>query len=71
MTDEDRGVVPTKRMTVTRLGHKVDELHESVDEVSNDLAEIKMVLKSLLEITLNMNPQEKPPDPTDDGRMFG
>ena len=71
MTDEDRVVVPTKRMTVTRLGQKVDELHESVDEVSNDLAEIKMVLKSLLEITLNMNPQEKPPDPTDDGRMFG
>ncbi len=71
MTDEDRTVVPQKRMTVTRLGHKVDELHESVDEVSNDLAEIKMVLKSLLEITLNMNPQDKPPAPDDDGRMFG
>jgi len=71
MTDEDRTVVPQKRMTVTRLGHKVDELHESVDEVSNDLAEIKMVLKSLLEISLGMNPQEKPADPTDDGRMFG
>ncbi|MHA1287614.1 MAG: hypothetical protein ACTSPB_09450 [Candidatus Thorarchaeota archaeon] len=58
-------------MTVTRLGHKVDELHESVDEVSNDLAEIKMVLKSLLEITLNMNPQEKPPADSADERMYG
>jgi uncharacterized coiled-coil DUF342 family protein len=71
MTDEDRTVVPQKRMTVTRLGHKVDELHESVDEVSNDLAEIKMVLKSLLEISLGMNSQEKPADPADDGKMFG
>ena len=71
MTDEDRTVVPQKRMTVTRLGHKVDELHESVDEVSNDLAEIKMVLKSLLEISLNLNPQDTPEDGADSGQMFG
>jgi len=71
MADEDNVVVPAKRMTVTRLGHKMEELHESVDEVSNDLAEIKMVLKSLLEISLNLKPQDGPADPADEGRMYG
>ena len=61
--------VPTKRMTVTRLGHKVDELHETVDELGNDLAEIKMVLKSLLEIQLGLG--EAPSSPNDEARMYG
>tara|TARA_B110001454_G_scaffold184551_1_gene180283 strand:+ start:1529 stop:1744 length:216 start_codon:yes stop_codon:yes gene_type:complete len=71
MADEDNVVVPAKRMTVTRLGHKMEELHESVDEVSNDLAEIKMVLKSLLEITLNVGAQDDAPDPSEEGSMYG
>jgi len=69
VADEDRTPVPSKRMTVTRLGHKVDELHETVDELGNDLAEIKMVLKSLLEIQLGLG--ENPSNPDDDARMFG
>ena len=56
-------------MTVTRLGHKVDGLHDTVDELGNDLAEIKMVLKSLLEIQLGLG--ENPSNPDDDARMFG
>ena len=56
-------------MTVTRLGHKVDELHETVDELGNDLAEIKMVLKSLLEIQLGLG--EAPSSPDDEARMYG
>jgi uncharacterized coiled-coil DUF342 family protein len=66
-------VVPPKRMTVTRLGHKVDEVHESVDEISNELAEIKQVLKSLLEVTLGLNTkeeEEKPPN-KEDYSMYG
>ena len=56
-------------MTVTRLGHKVDELHETVDELGNDLAEIKMVLKSLLEIQLGLG--EVPSNPDVEARMYG
>ena len=56
-------------MKVTRLGHKVDELHETVDELGNDLAEIKMVLKSLLEIQLGLG--EIPSSPDDEARMYG
>jgi len=62
--------VPSKRMTVTRLGHKVDELHETVDELGNDLAEIKMVLKSLLEIQLGLG-DSLPSSPEDEARMYG
>jgi len=69
VADDDRTPVPTKRMTVTRLGHKVDELHETVDELGNDLAEIKMVLKSLLEIQLGLG--EIPSSPDDEARMYG
>ena len=57
-------------MTVTRLGHKVDELHETVDELGNDLAEIKMVLKSLLEIQLGLG-ESLPSSPEDEARMYG
>ena len=62
--------VPSKRMTVTRLGHKVDELHETVDELGNDLAEIKMVLMSLLEIQLGLG-ESLPSSPEDEARMYG
>jgi uncharacterized coiled-coil DUF342 family protein len=65
-------IVPPKRMTVTRLGHKVDEVHESVDEISNELAEIKQVLKSLLEVTLGLNTKEEEKAPTkEDYSMYG
>tara|TARA_B100001094_G_C17755196_1_gene587739 strand:+ start:63 stop:284 length:222 start_codon:yes stop_codon:yes gene_type:complete len=73
MPEDDMTVVPPKRMTVTRLGHKVDEVHESVDEISNELAEIKQVLKSLLEVTLGLNTkeeEEKPPN-KEDYSMYG
>lgn len=74
MPEDDMTIVPPKRMTVTRLGHKVDEVHESVDEISNELAEIKQVLKSLLEVTLgsrlNAKEEEKPPN-KEDYSMYG
>jgi uncharacterized coiled-coil DUF342 family protein len=70
VAEDDMTPVPTKRMTVTRLGHKVDELHETVDELGNDLAEIKMVLKSLLEIQLGLGENE-PSNPDDEARMYG
>lgn len=70
MADDDKTPVPIKRMTVTRLGHKVDELHETVDELGNDLAEIKMVLKSLLEIQLGLG-DSLPSSPEDEARMYG
>ena len=43
-----------QRMTVAKLGVKFDELQESVDELHNEMSEIKQVLKSLLEVQLNI-----------------
>lgn len=75
MPEDDMTIVPPKRMTVTRLGHKVDEVHESVDEISNELAEIKQVLKSLLEVTLgsrlNAKEEEEKPPNKEDYSMYG
>jgi len=73
MPEDDMTVVTPKRMTVTRLGHKVDEVHESVDEISNELAEIKQVLKSLLEVTLGsrLNAKEEKPPTKEDYSMYG
>ena len=43
-----------QRMTVAKLGVEFDELQESVDELHNEMSEIKQVLKSLLEVQLNI-----------------
>ena len=43
-----------QRMTVAKLGVKFDELQESVDELHHEMSEIKQVLKSLLEVQLNI-----------------
>ena len=38
------------RMTVTKLGHKIDDLTEVMDVLHNDVLEIKSAIKSLVEI---------------------
>lgn len=38
------------RMTVTKLGHKLDDLTEVMDVLHNDVLEIKSAIKSLVEI---------------------
>ncbi len=37
-------------MTVTKLGHKIDDLTEVMDVLHNDVLEIKSAIKSLVEI---------------------
>ncbi len=37
-------------MTVTKLGHKLDDLTEVMDLITNEVMEIKSAIKSLVEI---------------------
>ena len=47
-------VVPKTRMTVTKVGHKIDELHETVDTLHQEIEEIKIVLKNLVKLQLEV-----------------
>jgi len=64
MTDESLPpVVPKTRMTVTRLGHKIDNLHETVDSLHQEIEEIKIVLKNLVKLNLELDsPDENKKD---------
>ena len=42
------------RMTVTKVGHKIDELHETVDTLHQEIEEIKIVLKNLVKLQLEV-----------------
>jgi hypothetical protein len=61
------------RMTVTKLGHKIDDLTEVIDLMHNDVLELKSALKSLIELQkelLSEKPATKPQDSGFKG-MFG
>jgi regulator of replication initiation timing len=47
-------VAPKTRMTVTKVGHKIDELHETVDTLHQEIEEIKIVLKNLVKLQLDV-----------------
>lgn len=47
-------VAPKTRMTVTRVGHKIDDLHETVDTLHQEIEEIKIVLKNLVKLQLDV-----------------
>ena len=47
-------VSPKTRMTVTKVGHKIDELHETVDTLHQEIEEIKIVLKNLVKLQLDV-----------------
>ena len=60
------------RMTVTKLGHKLDDLTEVMDLITNEVMEIKSALKSLVEVqkeiikaTVTSKPETKTQDETD------
>ncbi len=55
-------VVPKTRMTVTRLGHKIDDLHETMDTLHQEIEEIKVVLKSLIKLNLELEPSKDESD---------
>ena len=57
-------VAPKTRMTVTRVGHKIDELHETVDTLHQEIEEIKIVLKNLVKLQLEV--EETKSDDADD-----
>ncbi len=66
-------------MTVTKLGHKIDDLTEVMDVLHNDVLEIKSAIKSLVEIqkeiikaTLPTQKESKPESKSDtDFTMYG
>ena len=47
-------VAPKTRMTVTKGGYKIDELHETVDTLHQEIEEIKIVLKNLVKLQLDV-----------------
>jgi hypothetical protein len=64
------------RMTVTKLGHKIDDLTEVMDVLHNDVLEIKSAIKSLVEITkstlgIEKKSQETSETPESDFTMYG
>jgi hypothetical protein len=63
-------VVTTGRMTVTKLGKRVEELSEVMDIIHNDVGELKELLKTLIELQI-----VKTPEIADDeawvSRMYG
>ncbi len=46
-----------KRMTVKKLGQKVDELQEVVDIIHSDIGELKELLKTLIELQIVKTPE--------------
>ena len=50
-------VVTTGRMTVTKLGKRVEELSEVMDIIHNDVGELKELLKTLIELQIVKNPE--------------
>ena len=46
-----------KRMTVKKLGEKVDDLQEVVDIIHSDLGELKELLKTLIELQIVKTPE--------------
>ena len=44
------------RMTVTKLGHRLDELADVVDILHNDMGKIQELLKTLIELQLVTTP---------------
>ena len=60
------------RMTVTKLGHKLDDLTEVMDIITNEVMEIKSAIKSLVEIqkevikgSITSKPESKKESETD------
>mgnify|MGYP001270466581 FL=1 len=46
-----------KRMTVKKLGQKVDEMQEVVDIIHSDIGELKELLKTLIELQIVKTPE--------------
>lgn len=64
------------RMTVTKLGHKLDDLTEVMDVLHNDVLEIKSAIKSLVEIQKEiikstLKSKETSETPESDFTMYG
>jgi hypothetical protein len=53
MTD----VQKTGRMTVAKLGKRVDELADVMDIIHADMGELKELLKTLIELQIVKNPE--------------
>jgi len=61
---------PKTRMTVTKLGHRIDELSDVVDIIHNDLGKIQELLKTLIELQLVTTPSITDDDEWNN-RMYG
>lgn len=61
---------PKTRMTVTKLGHRLDDLADVVDILHNDLGKIQELLKTLIELQLVTTPSIAD-DEEWNNRMYG
>lgn len=71
---------PKSRMTVTKLGHKIDDIADVLDIMHNEIQQMKEVCKGLVEIQKelldikkNKSPSNEDKPPKDNGfrGMFG
>ena len=74
---EDSKPVKSNRMTVTKLGHKVDEISEVLDIMHNEIQQLRSDLTTLVEIQKELlglkKKTESDKQPKDSGfkGMFG
>ena len=76
MTEDSKPAKPSNRMTVTKLGHKVDEMSEVLDIMHNEIQQLRSDLTTLVEIQkelLGLKKKTASDKPKDSGfkGMFG
>ena len=76
MTEDSQPAKPSNRMTVAKLGHKVDEMSEVLDIMHNEIQQLRSDLTTLVEIQkelLGLKKKTASDKPKDSGfkGMFG
>jgi hypothetical protein len=62
--------VPEEEITLGHLNEKIKDVLEINDVVQSDIAEIKELLKNLVELQLALKDMNKPLPPSDHDSMF-
>jgi hypothetical protein len=62
--------VPEEEITLGYLNQKIQDVLEINDVVQSDIAEIKELLKNLVELQLALKDMNKPLPPPDNDSMF-
>ncbi len=59
---------PKSRMTVTKLGHKIDDIADVLDIMHNEIQQMKELCKGLVEIQKELLDIKKNKSPSDEGK---